>query len=731
MSNTISLEINKRTLSIEIGKIAKQADGSALLRYGDTMMLVTATSRKELKEGKDFLPLIVDYRENTYAAGKIPGGFFKREGRPSEREILMARQIDRPIRPLFPEGYFFDTQIVGLLLSADLESEPDTLGVIGASVALYFSDIPFTTPLGAVKVGLVDGAYVVNPTDKELDRSPLNMTVVSNESGIIMIEAGAQEIDEEKVLEGLALAHETNQRIIQAQKDLFARLGIKKRAFAAKPLDADKLAKLESEQGPALLQAMQVKGKKACEAAITAVREAALALIPEDKPEEKLETKGLLYKLEEKLFRELVLKKKLRTDGRGFDDIRPISAEVGLLTRTHGSALFTRGETQALATVTLGTFEDAQRLDSLGEESKKRFMLHYNFPSFSVGEVGFLRAPGRREIGHGALAEKAILPAIPDMETFPYTIRIVSDILESNGSSSQATVCGGVLALMDAGVPLKMVVAGIAMGLVTSECDDYAILTDIAGLEDHFGDMDFKMAGTEKGVTAIQLDLKIPCVTLPMLREITVKSKAARLKVLARMKEAIAEPRKDISVYAPRILILNINPEKVGEVIGPAGKIIKKIISQTGAKIDIEEDGKILIASTDMSAAEAAKQMILDLTAEAELGKIYTGKVVRLEEYGAFVEIMPNLVGLLHISEIAPYRINSIHDVLHLGDTVTVKVVSIDPADNKMRLSKKACEEGGGENPESTPQPAATPRYPREHGPDRRGGRDRGGRGRF
>ncbi len=724
MSNTISLEINKRTLTIDIGKIAKQADGSALLRYGDTMMLVTATSRKELKEGKDFLPLIVDYRENTYAAGKIPGGFFKREGRPSEREILIARLIDRPVRPLFPEGYFFDTQIVGLLLSADLENEPDTLGVIGASAALYFSDIPFTTPLGAVKVGLVDGQYVVNPTDKELDRSPLNMTVVSNESGIIMIEAGAQEIEEDKLLEGLALAHETNQRIIKAQKDLFAALGIKKREFTAKAVDAAKLAEVERAHGPALLEAMQVRGKKANETALKAVREAALALVPEDKPEEKLATKELFYKLEEKLFRELVLRKNLRTDGRGFDDIRPITSEVGLLTRTHGSALFTRGETQALATVTLGTFDDAQRLDSLGEGSKKRFMLHYNFPPFSVGEVGFLRGPGRREIGHGALAEKSILPAIPDMDTFPYTIRIVSDILESNGSSSQASVCGGILALMDAGVPLKMIVAGIAMGLVTGP-DGYAILTDIAGLEDHFGDMDFKMAGTEKGVTAIQLDLKIPCVTLPMLHEIMAKSKAARLKVLAKMKEAIAQPRPDISVYAPRILILNINPEKLGDVIGPAGKIIKKIISQTGAKIDIEDDGRILIASTDMSAAEAAKQMILDLTAEAELGKIYTGKVVRLEEYGAFVEIMPNLVGLLHISEVAPYRINSIHDVLHLGDTVTVKVVSIDPADNKMRLSKKACEEGGGENPDSTPRPPAPRPHSREHGPDRRGGRGR------
>ncbi|MBM3304946.1 MAG: polyribonucleotide nucleotidyltransferase [Candidatus Aminicenantes bacterium] len=717
MPHTISLEINNRTLTIEIGKIAKQADGSALLRYGDTMMLVTATSRKETKDAKSFLPLIVDYRENTYAAGKIPGGFFKREGRPSEREILIARLIDRPVRPLFPEGYFFDTQIVGLLLSADLENEPDTLGVLGASAALYFSDIPFTTPLGAVKVGLVDGRHVVNPTGTELDSSPLNMTVVSNEGGIIMIETGAREVDEEVILGGLAMAHEANLRLIRAQKDLFAQLGIKKREFTPKALDRDKLARIEQEHGPALLEAMQVRGKRANQAALSAVMDAALAKVPEENLEDRVEVRALIHKLEEKLFRELALKKRLRTDGRGFDDIRPITIDVAPLTRTHGSAIFTRGETQSLATVTLGTFEDAQRLDSLGEESKKRFMLHYNFPPFSVGEVGFLRGPGRREIGHGALAEKSILPAIPDSENFPYTIRIVSDILESNGSSSMATVCGGVLALMDAGVPLKMVVAGIAMGLVT-EGDEYVVLTDIAGLEDHFGDMDFKMAGTDKGVTAVQMDLKIPCVTMPMLREIVAKSKEARLKVLARMKEALPAPRPEISVYAPRIIILNINPEKVGEVIGPAGKIIKKIISQTGARIDIEEDGKILIASTDMEAAERAKQMILDLTAEAELGRTYTGKVVRLEEYGAFVEIMPNLVGLLHISEVAPYRINSIRDVLRLGDAVTVKVVSIDPADNKIRLSKKALEEGGDQN---SGGPASAERPPRKYPRERRG----------
>jgi polyribonucleotide nucleotidyltransferase len=550
----------------------------------------------------------------------------------------------------------------------------------------------------------------------DLDASPLNMTVVSNEGGIIMIETGAREVDEEIVLEGLAVAHEANLRLIQAQKDLFSQLGIKKREFTPKAVNLEKLALVEQAHGQALLEAMQVKDKRANQAALNAVMDAALASIPEDNLEDRAETRGLLHKLEEKLFRSFVLKNRLRTDGRGFDDIRPISIDIAPLTRTHGSALFTRGETQSLATVTLGTFEDAQRMDSLGEESRKRFMLHYNFPPFSVGEVGFLRGPGRREIGHGALAEKSILPAIPDQEVFPYTIRIVSDILESNGSSSMATVCGGILALMDAGVPLKMIVAGIAMGLVT-EGDEYAVLTDIAGIEDHLGDMDFKMAGTEKGVTAVQMDLKIPCVTLPMLRDIVAKSKAARLKVLARMKEALPAPRPEISIYAPRIIILNINPEKVGEVIGPAGKIIKKIISQTGARIDIEEDGQILIASTDMDAAERAKQMILDLTAEAELGRTYTGKVVRLEEYGAFIEIMPNLVGLLHISEVAPYRINSIRDVLHLGDAVTVKVVSIDPADNKIRLSKKALEEGGDEKREG-PSPS---RPPRKHPRERRG----------
>jgi len=677
-------------MTIEIGKIGKQADGSALVRYGDTIMFCAATSKKELKEPKNFLPLIVDYRENTYAAGKIPGGFFKREGKPSEREILVSRLIDRPIRPLFPAGYFFDTQIVALLLSADLENEPDTLGIIGASAALYFSDIPFTTPLGAVKVGLIDGNLVINPTGPQLEQSLLNLTVAGTEEGIVMIEAGAVEVEEEKIYEAIELAQEPIKQIIRQQKELFASLNIKKRDFTPYQLDQAKLKEIEERVSHQLLEAMQGKTKKEREVAVEAILKSLLEPIPAENDAEIETVKECFYELQKKLVRRLILEEKRRIDGRGFDDIRPISIEVGLLPRTHGSALFTRGETQCLATVTLGTFEDVQKLDGLGEEAEKRFMLHYNFPPFSVGEVAFLRAPGRREIGHGALAEKAILPAIPDEETFPYTIRIVSDILESNGSSSMATVCGGVLSLMDAGVPLSMFIAGIAIGLV-KEGERYVLLTDIAGYEDHFGDMDFKVAGTEKGVTAIQLDLKITAISNQILREALAKAKEARCQVLAKMKEALPAPRPELSPYAPRIITLFINPEKVSEVIGPAGKVIKKIIASTNTKIDIEETGKITIAAPDMEGAEKAKQMIREITVEAEVGKVYTGKIVRIEEYGAFVEILPNIVGLLHISEVAHQRVRSIRDVFKLGQTVTVKVISIDE-DHKIRLSKKALE---------------------------------------
>jgi len=689
--NKTSIEINNRTLSLEIDKIGKQADGSAFLRYGDTIMFVTATSKKEMKEEKPFLPLIVDYRENTYAAGKIPGGFFKRQGRPSEREILVSRLIDRPVRTLFPEGYHFDTQIVALLLSADLENEPDTLGLIAASAALYFSDIPFTTPIGAVKVGYINNEFIINPTVKQLEESPLDMVVVGTEEGIVMMEAGATEVEEEKIVEGIILAQKTIDKIIKIQKDLYSKLNIQKREFSAKEIDKSKLEKIEKKISSALLKATQNKNKKERDETTRKILDDLLEPIPEENEDEIHETKEIFQSIHKKLIRDLVLNEKKRADGRDFDDIRPLSIEVGILPRTHGSALFTRGETQCLATVTLGTFEDVQRLDGLGEEGEKRFMLHYNFPPFSVGEVAFLRGPGRREIGHGALAEKSILPSIPGEEDFPYTIRIVSDILESNGSSSMATVCGGVLSLMDAGVPLSSIVAGIAIGLV-KEDDNYAVLTDIEGLEDHFGDMDLKVAGTEKGVTAIQMDLKVPSIPAEILKEGLLRARDARLKVLSKMREALAQPRADISPYAPRIINLMINPEKVGDVIGPAGKIIKKIIAQTNSKIEIEESGKITIASSDTESAEKAKEMIREITVEAEVGKIYTGKVVRLEEYGAFIEILPNIVGLLHISEIAHHRIRNIRDVIKMGQTVRVKVMAIDE-DNKIKLSKKALEQ--------------------------------------
>ena len=688
--NKTSIEINNRTLSLEINKIGKQADGSAFLRYGDTIMFATATSKKEMKEMKPFLPLIVDYRENTYAAGKIPGGFFKRQGRPSEREILVSRLIDRPVRTLFPEGYHYDTQIIALLLSADLENEPDALGIIAASAALYCSDIPFTTPVGAVKVGYLNNEFIINPTAKQLEESPLNMVVVGTEEGIVMIEAGATEVEEEKIVEGIILAQKTIDEIIKMQKDLYSKLNIQKREFSVKEIDQSKLEKIENNISSSLRNAILAKNKKEREEATKKILNDLLETIPEENEDEINEAKEIFQSIHKKLTRDLVLNENKRSDGRDFNEIRPLSIEVGILPRTHGSALFTRGETQCLATVTLGTFEDVQRLDGLGEKAEKRFMLHYNFPPFSVGEVAFLRGAGRREIGHGALAEKSILPSIPDEEDFPYTIRIVSDILESNGSSSMATVCGGVLALMDAGVPLPTIIAGIAIGLV-KEDNRHAVLTDIEGLEDHFGDMDLKVAGTEKGITAIQMDLKAPSIPVEILKEGLLRAKDARLKVLSKMKEALAQPRPDISPYAPRIINIMINPEKLGDVIGPAGKIIKKIIAQTNAKIDIEDSGKITIASSNPESAEKAIEMIRELTVDAEVGQIYTGKIVRLEEYGAFIEILPSMVGLLHISEIAHQRTRNIRDVFKMGQTVRVKVMAIDQ-DNKIKLSKKALE---------------------------------------
>jgi polyribonucleotide nucleotidyltransferase len=695
----INIELGGRTLSIEINKVARQADGSALVRYGETVLFIAATSKKEVKEPKPFLPLIVDYRENTYAAGKIPGGFFKREGRPSEKEILISRMIDRPVRTLFPDGYYFDTQIVGYLLSADLANEPDSLGLIGASAALYCSDIPFTTPIGAVKVGLVDGQMVLNPTLSQQTESSLNIIVVGTEDGLVMLEAGADQASEEQIIQAIEFAQKPIMDIIQAQKDLYAQMNVVKRSFIPMELDKELFAKMEEAGSAKLIEAFLRPTKKEKESATKAIFEELITDIPEEDEALLAQAKEIFYQVQKKLVRKMILSDRKRPDGRSFTDIRPISIEVAPLPRTHGSALFTRGETQCLSTVTLGTFDDVQRIDWIGEEGEKRFMLHYNFPPFSVGEVSFLRGPGRREIGHGALAEKAILPTVPkDEEEFPYTIRIVSDVLESNGSSSMATVCGGQLALMDAGVPLPYVVAGIAMGLVVEE-DKYAVLTDIAGLEDFFGDMDLKIAGSEQGITAIQMDLKAKSISMDILREGLANARQARLEVLAKMKEAIPEPRPEISQYAPRIITIFINPEKVSEVIGPSGKMIKKITAETKAKIDIEDGGKVTIASVDAQAVEKAREMIKEITVEAEIGQTYTGKVIRIEDYGVFVEILPNIVGLLHISEYSHERIRSIRDKVRLGQTMSVKVISIDD-DNKVRVSKKAMEKApeGAEN---------------------------------
>ncbi len=717
-NQNITIEIAGKPLQIELKKWGRQANGSALVRYGDTVMFVTACAKDEVQEGRSFLPLTVDYRENTYASGKIPGGFFKREGRPSEAEILISRLIDRPIRSLFPDDYYYETQIVAMLLSADIENEPDPLGLIGASAALYFSDIPFTTPIGAVKVGLIGDELVINPPKSQIDESPLDMIVVGTEEGVVVVEADGQEVDEEIVFKACQIAHEPIKTIVRAQKDLYQKLDIKKREYIAPEISGELSRKVEQIISPLLSEVIFTRDQNERREKNKAMGEAVMAEIPEENEEERRQAKEIMNSLLKKKAREVILNEQKRPDGRKPDDIREIRIETGMLPRTHGSSIFTRGETQALTTVTLGTFEDTQTIDALGEESEKRFMLHYNFPPFSVGEVKFLRGPGRREIGHGVLAEKSIRRAIPkDEGEFPYTIRCVSDILESNGSSSMASVCGGVLALMDAGVPLSMTIAGIAVGLIT-ENDRYTLLTDIAGYEDHFGDMDLKVAGSEKGITAIQMDLKVPSISLDIFREGLIRAKDARLKVLEKMKEALPGPRPEISIYAPRIVNIFINPEKVGAVIGPSGKVIKGIVAETGVKIDVEEGGKITIASSDMEAVKKAEQMIKDITEEAEIGKIYEGKVVRLEDYGAFVQILPNSDGLLHISEVSHEHTRNIRDVMKLGQTIKVKVISIDD-NNRIRLSKKAIERGASDSRSGRPNDRKPDRRP-----DRRSGRN-------
>ncbi len=684
----VTISLGSSTLTIETGKVAKQANGSAYVRYGDTVVLATACSSKP-REGIDFFPLTVDYREYNYAAGKIPGGFFKREGRPTEKEILTSRQIDRPLRPLFADGYRDETQVIALVLSADESYNPDVIGVTAGAAALYLSDIPFLKPIAGVRVGLVDGRLVTNPTYTEIKTSLLNLVVVGSEDAIVMVECAARELSEDAMLDAIHYGHGEIRKIIAGLKELYGKMGVKKREVAPPVRNEALHAEVAKKATAALREAMDTskQSKLESERRIKALRDEIAAGYPEDDEDLQKEVKHAFEELYERLFRDDVLLKHQRPDRRAFDQVRPITCEVGMLPRTHGSALFTRGETQALVTATLGTAEDQQRLDVLEGESFKRFMLHYNFPPFSVGETGFLRGPGRREIGHGNLAERALFAVVPEEDQFPYTLRVVSDILESNGSSSMATVCGGCLALMDAGVPIKDPVAGIAMGLV-KEGDRYAILTDIAGAEDHYGDMDFKVAGTAKGITALQMDIKIGGLTTAIMHEAMEQAKAGRLHVLSKMLETLPEARTTVSTYAPRIYTLKINPSKIGELIGPGGKTIRGIIEQTGVKIDVEDDGRVNVAATDSESADKALKIIKDMMAEAEIGKTYLGKVVRLAEFGAFVEIFPGTDGLLHISEVAEHRIQDIRKELKEGDQLLVKVISIEG--NKIRLSRKA-----------------------------------------
>jgi polyribonucleotide nucleotidyltransferase len=686
--DSVSIPLGASTLTIEVGKMAKQANGSAFVRYGDTAVLAAACTSNP-REGIDFFPLTADYREYTYSAGKIPGGFFKREGRSTEKEILTSRMIDRPVRPMFPEGFHDETQVIALVLSADSDNNPDIVGINAAAAALYLSDIPFHTPLGAVRVGLVDGRLVTNPTYAETKASLLNLVVAASEDAIVMVEAGAREVSEETISDAIQYAHGEIRKIIAIQKELNSRLGIQKRPVTSPARDEALYREVTEKVQMPLHEAMDTskRSKLESEHLVSELRKNLVEGYPEEDETKRDAAANCFDALQEKLFRDDVVLKRRRPDSRAFDQVRQITCEVGLLPRTHGSALFTRGETQALVTATLGTGEDQQRLDVLEGESFKRFMLHYNFPPFSVGEVKMLRGPGRREIGHGALAERALGSIIPDETSFPYTVRVVSDILESNGSSSMATVCGGCLALMDAGVPIKAPVAGVAMGLV-KEGDQYAILTDIAGAEDHYGDMDFKVAGTKDGITALQMDIKTAGITPSIMVEALAQAKAGRLHILGKMLEALPEARTKISAYAPHIHTLHINRAKIGELIGPGGKVIRGIVEKTGAKIDVEDDGKVNVAAVDEAAADKAIKMIKDLMAEAELGKTYLGKVVRLADFGAFVEIFPGTDGLLHISEVAEHRIREIRDELKEGDQLLVKVISIDG--NKIRLSRKA-----------------------------------------
>jgi polyribonucleotide nucleotidyltransferase len=685
-----SIKLGERELTIETGRVAKQADGSVVVRYGDTMLLVAAVSALTPREGVDFFPLTVEYRESNYAAGRIPGNYFRREGRPNEKEILTSRLIDRPCRPLFAEGYRNETQVIASVISADPDNNPDVIAITGASCALYLSDIPFLNPIAGVRIGLIDGRYIVNPTYDEVRESRLNLIVAGTDEAIVMVEAGATEVSEEIMVEALMVAHKEINRLCRWQKELYKALDIQKREVVPIQIDPEMTAEIAERFSERLRAALDTttQDKRASYAAVDELKKEAVEMYPEDQPERRQMAKMIFDNLKEMIFRDDILNKRRRPDGRRFSEIRPITCEVGWLPRVHGSALFTRGETQALVATTLGTKEDEQFMDDLEKgEVKRRFLLHYNFPQYSVGEVGRFGSSSRREIGHGALARRALETVLPDDSAFPYTLRIVSDITESNGSSSMASVCGGTLSLMDAGVPLKAPVAGVAMGLVM-DGNKYAILTDIAGAEDHYGDMDFKVAGTRNGITALQMDIKIAGINAQIMAEALEQAKKGRIYILGAMEKAIPEPRTDISPYAPRIIQIKINPDKIRDVIGPGGKIIRSLVEETGAKIDVSDDGTISIASSSGEAADAAINRIKGLTAEAEVGQTYLGTVSRIVDFGAFVEIFPGTDGLLHISEIADRRVKDVRDELKEGQQILVKCIGREG--NKIKLSRKA-----------------------------------------
>jgi polyribonucleotide nucleotidyltransferase len=687
MYRKAEIEFHGRPLSIEVGRLAKQASGAALVQYGETVVLATAVATTSTRPGIDFFPLTVDYVEKTFAAGKIPGGFFKREGRPSEKEVLTSRLIDRPIRPLFPENFRCETQVIVTVLSADRDNDPDMVALIGASAALHVSDIPFHGPIAAVRMGLLDGQLVVNPTLERMEESDLSLVVAGTQDGIVMVEGAAQVVSEDLLLEALYTAHAAMQPAIAMQEELRAAVGKPKRELVPITADPQLRARVSDVATETIQAALQLAGKKDRADAVGAAKGRVLAVLAEEFPDRQPEIAKACEEVERRLVRGLIVEQKCRIDGRALAEVRPISCDVQVLPRTHGSALFTRGETQALVVATLGTSSDEQKIDALLGERYKKFLLHYNFPPFSVGEAKPLRSPGRREVGHGALAERALLAVLPAEEQFPYTVRVVSEILESNGSSSMASVCGGSLALMDAGVPIKAPVSGIAMGLI-EEGDQVRVLSDILGDEDHLGDMDFKVAGTAEGITAVQMDIKVKRVTREIMRDALYQAREGRLHILDVMCRALAEPRKSVSVHAPQIVTLKIRPEKIRDLIGPGGKVIRGIVEETGAKIDVEDDGTVLVASADEGSMRRAIELIDAITVEAQVGKIYDGVVRKIVDFGAFVEILPGTDGLLHISQIGPGRVQSVSDVLKEGDEVRVKVLDIDRS-GKIRLSRK------------------------------------------